>query len=103
MAATAGDTVTWPMPMETLASLLMPPGPEQARENVVPVEIGPVACEPLVAFAPLQPPYAVQAVAFLELHASTDEPPAETIVGFAVIAAVGATFTVTLDVLVPPG
>ena len=103
IAAIAGDTVTWPMPMDTLARLLMPPGPEQATENVVPVAIGPVLCEPRVALASLHPPYAVQVVAFVELQVSTDEPPVETILGLAVIVAVGATFTVTLAVRVPPG
>jgi hypothetical protein len=56
IAAIAGETVTCPMPMATLARLLMPPAPEQARENVVPAASGPVLAEPLVALAPLQPP-----------------------------------------------
>jgi hypothetical protein len=56
IAAIAGETVTCPMPMDTLARLLMPPAPEQARENVVPAVSGPVLAEPLAALAPLQAP-----------------------------------------------
>lgn len=103
IAAIAGDTVTWPTLTDTLTRLLTPPGPEQARENVVPAESGPVPCEPAVDLAPLQPPCAVQLVAFVELQLSWDEPPADTICGLAASAASGATFTVTLAVArVPP-
>jgi hypothetical protein len=83
--------------------LLTPPGPEQASENVVPVESGPVLCDPRADLTPLQPPDAVQVVAFVELQLRSDEPPAETIVGLAAIVASGVIFTVTLAVvLVPP-
>jgi hypothetical protein len=103
IAASAGDTVTLPTPTVTLARLLVPPGPEQLRENVVAVESGPVLSEPLLNFGPLQPPVAVQAVAFVELQLSSDEPPLETIVGLAVIDADGVTITVALALaLVPP-
>jgi hypothetical protein len=55
----------------------------------------PLACEPLLASAPVQPPLAWQAVALLELQVNVDVPPAARLVGFAVNVAVGATLTVT--------
>ena len=65
----------------------------------------PVLCVPLVAFAPLQLPEAVHAVAFVELHVSVEVPPLAIKVGFAVNVTVGAGTTVTVAVanlLVPP-
>jgi len=41
-------------------------------------------------------------VAFEEFHVSSTEPPDPTIFELAVIVAVGAMFTVTLAMLVPP-
>ena len=86
----------------TLVDGLMPPAPVHASENVVPTGSGPTLCDPLVDFAPLQPPYAVHVVALEELQVSTEEPPAETIVGFAVMVASGTTLTVTLAALLAP-
>ena len=62
---------------------------------------------PLLASAPLQPPEAVHAVALVELQLSVEVPPAATMVGFAVKAAVGMTAAATVTVavatlLVPP-
>jgi hypothetical protein len=55
------------------------------------VLINPVTfCEPEVALLPLQPPEAVQEVAFVELHVSVELPPLDTLVGFALIVTVGA-------------
>jgi hypothetical protein len=45
---------------------------------------------PLVGSAPLQPPEAVHAVALVELHVSIAVPPDVTLVGLAVMVAVGA-------------
>jgi hypothetical protein len=65
----------------------------------------PVLCVPLVAFAPLQLPEAVHAVAFVELHVSVEAAPLATEVGFADRVAVAVDTTVTAAVavlLVPP-
>jgi hypothetical protein len=65
----------------------------------------PVLNVPLVAFAPLQPPEAVHAVAFVELHVNVELPPLATDVGFALSVAVAVGTTVTGAVaatLVPP-
>jgi hypothetical protein len=35
-------------------------------------------CDPLIALVPIQPPDAVQLVAFVELHVSVDDPPDAT-------------------------
>jgi hypothetical protein len=91
-----------PTPTDTLARLLMPPVPEHTRENVVFAEMGPVFCEPLLDLAPLQPPDAVQAAAFVELQVSSEEPPSETNVGLAVITTDGATLTIALAVALVP-
>jgi len=61
---------------------------------------------PLAAFAPANaPPVAVHDVALVELQVSVEDPPAATVVGFAVRVAVGggAMVTVAVDAaLVPP-
>lgn len=53
-----------------LAGWLMPPAPVQVSEKVVAAVRGPVLLFPLVASEPLQPPEAVQEVAFVELQVS---------------------------------
>lgn len=63
--------------------------------------------EPFVDLVPLQPPDAVQAVAFVAVHASVVELPLKTVVGFALSVTVGgvgpaATVTVTVCAAVPP-
>lgn len=62
---------------------------------------------PFAAFAPLQPPEAAHAVAFVLVQLRLEEPPAVTLAGFAANVSVGAggvpTLTVTLAIgLVPP-
>jgi hypothetical protein len=61
------------------------------------VESAPVLWVPLAARVPLQPPEAVQAVAFIELQVSIDADPLLTGVGDTVNAAVGGA-----DGLSPP-
>ena len=60
----------------------------------------PVDWLPLVAFAPLQPPDAVQLVASVELQVSVEAPPLTTEVGFAVSVTVGAGGVVTETLVV---
>jgi hypothetical protein len=50
----------------------------------------PVDCEPLSALLPLQPPDAVQAVAFVADHVSVELFPLATELGAALIKTVGA-------------
>jgi hypothetical protein len=61
---------------------------------------------PLGCFAPLQPPDAVQAAAFVLFHERVDDPPEVTLVGFALNVSVGAggvpTLTVTLCICPEP-
>jgi hypothetical protein len=67
----------------------------------------PVLWLPPVAFAPLQPPDAVQDVALVELQVSVEDPPLAIVVGFAVRIAVGTGLVVIVTAaakaaLVPP-
>ncbi|HEX9138389.1 MAG TPA: hypothetical protein VF848_01265 [Steroidobacteraceae bacterium] len=88
----------------TLAALLVPPAPPQVSEYVVAVLIGPTSWLPLATNEPLQAPEAVQAVALVEFHVSSDELPLATGLAPTVSVAAGITSIVTLDtVLVPPG
>jgi hypothetical protein len=92
--------------MVTVAVLteLTPPGPVQLKEYDAVALSGPVLWAPLVGLAPLQPPVALQAVAFVALHVKVDAPPLATAVGDAISVAVGITLRVTADTaLVPPG
>jgi hypothetical protein len=85
-------------------TLLTPPGPVQLKEYDEVADSGPVLWAPLAALAPLQPPVALQAVAFVALHVKVDAPPLATEVGDAISVAVGMTLSVTEDTaLVPPG
>jgi len=93
-----------------LAGVLVPPVPVQVSVNVAAAVSGPVLATPLAAFAPVQPPEAVQAVAFVELHVRVDAAPLATEVGAAARVTVGtgagAVVTATVavaGVLVPPG
>lgn len=66
-----------------------------------------LSSEPLTDFEPVQPPEAVQAVAFVVVQLSVDELPLVTVVGVALNDTVGgvgpeATVTVTDCVAVPP-
>jgi hypothetical protein len=67
-----------------------PPAPVQVRVNFVVAVRAAVVCEPAVASAPLQPPEAVQAVAFVEDQVSADVAPLLTVAGFAVRVTAGA-------------
>jgi hypothetical protein len=81
----------------TVAGWLVPPAPVHVREKLVSPVSAPVFCEPLVANAPLQPPDAEHVVAPVEDHVSSLLPPAVTLVGEAVIEALG-----TGDAALPP-
>jgi hypothetical protein len=88
-----------------VTTLLVPPVPVHAKEYDAVDVSAPVLCVPLVAFAPLQLPDAVQEVAFVELHVSVEAPLLATEIGFAVKVTVGEGTTVTVAVatlLVPP-
>jgi hypothetical protein len=88
----------------TSTGLLAPPAPVQDSAYVVLIASGAVACAPLAASAPLQPPDAVQAVAFVDDQVSVDAAPATTTCGLADSTAVAATLTVAFaGALVPPG
>lgn len=102
MAAIAGVTVTWPTPTDALATVLVPPAPEQVREKFAPDDSGPVLWLPFTDLLPLQPPDAVQATAFVELQLRSAEPPGATMVGLAAIATSGTTLTITLAVALVP-
>jgi hypothetical protein len=89
----------------TVDTPLVPPVPVQVKEYELGIVIAPVLCVPLVALLPVQPPEAVQEVAFVELHVSVEVPPLAIKVGFAVNVTVGAGTTMTVAVatlLVPP-
>jgi hypothetical protein len=110
MAAAAGDTVTVPVEMVTVAvaGALVPPAPEQVNAYVVLAVRAPVLAVPLAAFVPLQPTEAVHEVALVELQVNVAVPPLATLVGLADSAAVGTTLAATVTVavasaLVPPG
>ena len=67
-----------------------PPSPVHASSYSVLLLSAPVDQVPLVAMGPLQPPEAVQAVAFCELHVKVAMPPLDTAAGEAVNVTVGA-------------
>ena len=82
-----------------------PPPPVQVSKNFVVAVRGGVAREPAVASEPLQPPEAVQAVAFVDDQARDDVAPLLTVVGLAARVSVGAgevTDTVADCTALPP-
>jgi hypothetical protein len=82
-----------------------PPVPVQVSVNFVVAVRGGVVCEPAVAFKPLHPPEAVQAVALVDDHVSPDAAPLLTVAGFAVRVTAGAgvvTDTVADCTALPP-
>lgn len=90
--------------MLTVAAVLVPPGPVHVNVKLVVVARGPVLAVPLAARVPLQPPVAVQAVAFAELQINEAALPAATAAGLAVSVAVGTTLiAVFAGALAPPG
>jgi hypothetical protein len=93
VAVGAGATVT-----VAEAALLVPPTPVQVNEYVVLAVRAPVLWLPLLAFAPANvPPVAVHEVALVELQVNVAAPPLVTVVGDAVIDAVGAGGTVVTE------
>jgi hypothetical protein len=68
----------------------VPPAPVQLRVNVVAVVSAAVLWLPAVALVPLQPPDAVHAVAFVDVHVNVLVPPLLTEVGAADNVTVGA-------------
>jgi hypothetical protein len=82
-----------------------PPAPVQTTENLVVALSAGVACEPLGASEPPQPPEAVQEVALLEDHVNIEVAPLATVLGLALNVTVGAdvvTFTVADCAALPP-
>jgi hypothetical protein len=71
------------------AAALVPPEPMQVSEYVVSAVKAPVLWLPLVANAPVQPPEALHDVASVELQANIAASPLLTVIGDAVIDAVG--------------
>jgi hypothetical protein len=67
----------------------VPPGPVHDNVNEESAVSAAVTSEPLVAFAPLQPPEAVQEVAFDEVQVSVVVAPEATLVGLAVSVTLG--------------
>jgi hypothetical protein len=113
------------LPLETLAGLALkdtvgaggadtvtvadceaePPDPVQVRVNFVVAVSAGVACEPAVGSAPLQPPEAVQAVAFVDDQVSAEVAPLLIVAGLAVRVTAGAgvvTDTVADCTALPP-
>jgi hypothetical protein len=78
----------------------LPPVPVQFNVKVLVAVTAPVDCEPLVATDPLQAPEAVQDVALVEDQVKVELPPLDTVLGFALIATVGAGATDALTVMV---
>jgi len=75
---------------------LPPPAPEQANEKLVVTESARVEVLPLVCLAPLQPPEAAQAVAFVELQTSVVVVPGPMVVGMALrVTVAGALVTIS--------
>ena len=84
----------------------LPPAPVQFNVNVVLAFSVPVDCEPLIARFPLQPPLAVQAVAFVADHVRVEARPASIEEGIALNVTVGAAadaVTVVVCAALPPG
>jgi hypothetical protein len=71
-----------------------PPAPVQVSVYVSVVVRLFSDCEPLVVFVPVQPPKAVQEVAFVEDQVSVELPPEVTDVGLAERVTVGAALAV---------
>ena len=85
------DTVGAGCVTDTVADCAaLPPGPVQVSVKVEFAVSMPLETEPLVALLPLQPPDAVQAVAFAEDQASVAALPLTTVLGFADSDTVGA-------------
>jgi hypothetical protein len=82
-----------------------PPAPVQASVKLELAVNAPVLCVPDVPFAPLQPPDAVQLVAFVALQVSCEADPDWTLAGSALRVSVGAalvTVTAAVRATEPP-
>ena len=79
---------------------VVPAPPVQVSVKLVVAFSGPVLALPLVGSAPLQPPEAVHAVAFAELHIRVAALPICTVMGFAFSVAVGGAVTVIVTAAV---
>jgi hypothetical protein len=109
-ATTGGDAVNVTVGTGRIVTVVMrgavtPPGPAQMSEYAVAAVNGPVLRLPLAASVPLQPPEALQEVALVELHVSTEAFPEATAVGAAARVAVGAGIDATVAVaggVIPP-
>ena len=95
--------------MTVADALALPPAPLQLTVKAAVALNAPVEAEPAMARAPLQPPEAVQAVAFVEDQVNVDAAPPATLVGLAVSVTVGAgggetaaTVTVVDALALPP-
>ncbi len=75
-----------------------PPAPSQIKLKSVVFVRGPVDTVPLVAWAPVQPPDAVQVVAFVDVQVSVAVPPLAIVVGEALSVTDGATAVTTISV-----
>jgi hypothetical protein len=100
LAAAAACTVT------VVCAAAVPPGPVQLIVNCVVLVNAGVVAVPEVVCVPLQPPPAVQPVAFVEAHVSVAAPPEATDGGLADSVTVGTatavTATSTLCAVDPP-
>ena len=83
----------------------MPPAPLQLKVNFVVALSAAVTCEPVVAWAPLQPSEALHEVAFVDDQVKVEVAPLFTVVGFAAKVTAGAgvlTDTVADCAALPP-
>jgi hypothetical protein len=97
---TGGNTVT------VADALAVPPGPVQARANVLVLVNAPLGWLPEIVWVPDHAPEARQEVALVEDQVSVEDPPLATNVGFAASDTVGTggvTVTVADALAVPPG
>lgn len=99
-ATLPGDAVSVTVgaaPIVTVAVFAVdPPAPSQVSVYAVVTVNALVTSLPLVAFVPLQPPDAVQLVAFVDVHVRVDVSPDAMLPGDAVSVTVGAGATVTV-------
>ncbi len=107
-AIVGGEAVNWIagrgwVTITGTLALPVPPGPVQASENTVVAASAAETSVPLVALAPVQPPLAVQVVAFVDDHVRLVDDPVVTDGGVAVNVTMGNTGAVTVtDALADP-
>jgi hypothetical protein len=90
VSATVGGEAAVAVTVTVEIAGLVPAAPAHVSVKLVVALSGPVLALPFVGLAPLQPPEAVHPVVFAELHISVAALPSCTVVGFALIVAVGA-------------